>query len=456
MKPETKFSVTRFNLNTVPFPTELRCVSVMVPDDDAYVRVLAGVVALMTQATNWEGAQDDRDEAARLCLNGYLETDWGGCMDCADVANCIETDTATQGAINTFISNAGGAIPGQTITDAQSLADITPDNIHTDEGCDLDAAWGAALYLTQSANRTIVDFFERTETLTETLERMTKLVGLIPAIGNTIENLAGFADELYDDLKENYSGAYDETYEDEVACEIFCLIKNDCGLNIDEIIQIFADRLSTFSPELFATVVTFIGTGTFAGQLTADAMFYLFFTALKFGQMFGTVLGIRPLTQLMGLGADQNASDNWMTLCDDCPTGFEAAVVYLLDRCGDGRAQTIEFTPGVAFDADAVQTALDGSYYLALRLPAGNWQVTLNSIAGTITPPPDTSQTAYAWFDTSLTLHAVTWNTPATPDDFGTQDTGQTSYAPFCSTEIWNALLFNQTPFSANFTVAAI
>jgi len=237
---------------------------------------------------------------------------------CEEIAACIEENEETQNALNRFFSGSGGAIPGLPITEEEAAADVTPENIHDGEECDLNAAWGAALYLTQSANRTITDFFESTETLTNTLERMTKVVGLIPAVGNTIENLAQFADELYDDLKEGYAGAYNETLEEEIACLVFCSIRDDCELSVDDIIAIFAARLGALEPTVFASVITFIGTGTFVGESIVDAMFFLYFTALKFGQAFGNVFGIRPLTQLMGLGADQLASDNWETLCD-CP-----------------------------------------------------------------------------------------------------------------------------------------
>lgn len=259
---------------------------------------------------------------------------------CDEVAECIDNSENVQTALANQIRNnpllamaiadaiggIGGFTPGVPISPEQATSDITPGNIHDGDTCDLNASWGAALYLTQSANRLITDFFESTETLTNVLERMQKLVGLIPAIGNTIENLASFADELYDDLKEGYAGAYNETVEEQIACDIFCVIQENCTLTVDDLIQIFADRLGTISPTVFASVITFVGTGTFVGTPIVDAMYYLYFTAMKFGQVFGSatsgMFGIRPLTQLMGLGADQLASDNWITLCD-CPTPCE-------------------------------------------------------------------------------------------------------------------------------------
>jgi len=80
----------------------------------------------------------------------------------------------------------------------------------------------------------------------------------------------------------------------------------------------------------------------------------------------------------------------------------------------------------------------------------------LNSIAGVITPPADLNESAYAWIDESGVHHYVTWNSPATPADFGSHDTTRAIFAPWCSLEPLNAALFNAAPFTANFTVTAI
>jgi len=372
------------------------------------------------------------------------------------VAGAIRTNQTIADAVAAAIANAGGATPGTSLTPEQAQSDLTPENIHDGDTCDLNAAWGASLYLTQRAKRAITDFFEGTETLTNTLERMTKLVGLVPAIGNTVENLAGFADEIYEDLKENFEGAYNEDIEDGIACEIFCKIQADCALSIDDIIDIFAERLSTINPTLFASVITFIGTGAFVGPLVVDAMFYLYFTALKFGQAFGGFLGVRPLSQLMGLGADQLASDNWMDLCD-CTVVTQAASVYLFDRCGDGNAQVVDFTPGGdPFTLDAIQIGSTGTYYLAVLLPTGQWNLTMDSFTGSIVPPADTNQTAYAFYPPGGPLAVHTWVSGAAPDEFGSHDVDVNVFSPWCGSQGFYAMISNDAPFSASFVATPL
>jgi len=139
----------------------------------------------------------------------------------------------------------------------------------------------------------------------------------------------------------------------------------------------------------------------------------------------------------------------------ECPDGIAFAVA-LFDQCGDGAYQTVPFVNGVPFEMEAREIGSSGSYYLAIVLPSGNYEITLNSITGTITPPVDLNQTAYSYFDTLGIQVLVSWNTPATPEDFGTQDTGQGFFAPWCSEQGWNAVLFNEAPFSASFTVSPV
>lgn len=139
----------------------------------------------------------------------------------------------------------------------------------------------------------------------------------------------------------------------------------------------------------------------------------------------------------------------------DCATEV-AFAVGLFDACGLGAYETVPFQPGEAFDITATEIGSSGAFYLAVVLPDGNWQVTVNSVTGTITPPVDTSQTAYAWFEPGVGLQTVPWNTPASPDDFGTQDCEAGFFAPWCASQGFYFVLFNEAAFSANVTVTAL
>jgi len=373
------------------------------------------------------------------------------------LSNLIQNNLTIQNAISSAIQQQGGAVPGQPLTPTQAETDTLPENVRDEFGdCNFDALWGACLYLVQSGNRAITDFFEQIEAVSNTLETASIVSQTIPAAGAYVSAATEFADQLQENIAEGYAGAYTETYETELACALFCVAQANCELTPDMLMTVMAERLGYIEgTENFGTVMARIGEGVFIGSQIADSAFYIYFTALRFGQQFGSVLGFRPLTDLMGLGADFLASDNWVLLCE-C-AALEAQNVGIIGSCGEGIKSFVTFEQGVPFEMEAYEQSVNvGSYIIALNLPPGNWNVELNSITGTITPPPDTSETAYAWYDTSGSFHNVLWNAPGSPADFSNEDTSRHAFAPWCAAATWNVALFNQAPFSATFTVTAV
>jgi len=239
----------------------------------------------------------------------------------AALASLITNNQTIITAISNSITNAGSAIPGQPLSPTQSASDILPDNVKDGEDdCVLDALWGACLFLVQSGNRAITDFFEEIEAASNALETSAIAAQLIPAAGPYANAAVAFADQLQETLAEGYAGAYTETYENDLACALFCLARESCQLTPDMLMQVMAERVGYIEgTENFGVIMEVIGVGTWAGPAIADTAFWMYFGAISFGQQFGDILGIRPLTDLMSLGADQLASDNWEVLCD-CPS----------------------------------------------------------------------------------------------------------------------------------------
>lgn len=235
------------------------------------------------------------------------------------VAAALRTNPLLAAAIADALPNVGAAVPGKGLTPAQSASNILPENVRDEFGdCIPDALWGACLYLVQSGNRAITDFFEVLEFASNTLEASSIIAQTIPAAGAYAAAAADFADQLLENFQEGYAAAYTEEFENDLACALFCAAQVDCELTPDMINEIMSSRLPT-APELltFQAVMNYFGAGTFLpGAVIADAMFTIYFTALQFGQQFNDSIGIKPLTDLMSLGADQLASDNWETLCD--------------------------------------------------------------------------------------------------------------------------------------------
>lgn len=334
---QTTFAVTRFNTNEAPSTTELRCVSVMIPDGEEYVRILAGLLGQMTRATNWEGFEADRLDRAEKCLAGYLATDWGDCMDCSDVQNCIETDEGVQGAIINEVNNAIAtnettinsilqALQTQynTGTPMTNSGDsmTPPGTFETEDVCDLDKLWSGCLYLSQYLDQLITDFFEQIAELTEAAKIVAKASGAIPVLGEYIQSVIEFALALQEKVAVTYAGEQSEEVIQNIACDFFCLAQQNCSLSVDDVIGIMASRLGEITPAEFGSVIEVFITGTFEGVQIVEVAYLLALSAIKFGQQFGDALGVRPISDIMRIGAS-DPQDAWMVICDVCPTFWE-------------------------------------------------------------------------------------------------------------------------------------
>lgn len=397
----TRFTIPRFNTETAPSVDGLRSVCVKVPDDPEFVRILALLVSAMTQATNWEGEQVDRDDRATRCLAGYLQTDWEGCVDCADVANCIETDEGVQDAISEQIINniennagvqqsfidyisenntTGTQMPGTTSSDSM----VPPEVFETDDECDPDKVWTGIQYLSEYVDGLCTDFFEVLAELDEAAKIAAKASGAIPVVGDYVQSAIEFALALKEKIAVTYAGESTQELRDSIACDWFCVAREGCGISIDQCIAVMATRLSTISPDEFGSVIDLMITGTFEGVQTVEMGYLLALTAMKFGQKFGDALGVRPLSQIIAIGAS-DPNDSWMVICPDCPEEWSYDID--LTTSDDTGIATVPF--GMFVEGVGVVGALqgDGSNLAQLRIDVADWgdstltQVSFNAIA---------------------------------------------------------------------------
>jgi len=443
-----------------------------VPDDPFFYGVVMGALKVMTFKYYWAGTDDEKTAVTDRMLTMYYDyQEQVGCMICDMVAECFETGNEAliealanairsnpllQEAIADALTQQGGGVPGRPLTTGQATGNLLPDNVRDEEGnCIDDNLWGAMLYVVQSGNRVITDFFEVLEAASNTLESMTIISKTIPAAGDYISAAGEFADQIQENIAEGYAGAYTEAYEQSLACDMFCLARAGCELSIESILVVINDRL-TAPLDLgdFGEIMAGIASGTWVGDEIADVAFLVYFSALRFGQQFGDQIGIRPLPVIMSLGADQLASDNWEVLCD-CPTELIWENVGILGDCGSGVRSDGSFAEGEPFEVEAYEDIDGGNWIVALRLPPGNWLVTLDDFTGSLVEK--VGETAYAYFDGSATFHFITWGNPnPNPTDFPPgQETTRAIFTPWCTTQDFNVMLNNGAPFTATFSVTA-
>lgn len=442
-----KLELDRLIAADYPLPEDMLCVEILIPNDLKYLYALQGFYAQMTNTWAWEGTAEDRQSRAMLVLLAYTATDWEQCMNCEQLIEClqplfdaIEARFDTLDTSVSLLQTVTDAIQGmQEASAAQPI--ILPEVVVANSIC------GGAYALVREMDRINRVLYQEAEDsfVDNAAEWISTILDVFPMFAAQGVNAgAEVANHLAGSNVTSYGTAYD-SMEDTAVGLLRCYIEANSGVLDYNVWGDWLDDLpSQFSPANFA------------------ADLYARYSPLR--QTWINQL----LEQINGEISLQEYFDNlWnvyytgTTTPITCPIfvcpDAKAQNVGIIGSTGEGVKSTVEFTAGVPFDIDAYEeTGVTDSYIIALKLPIGNWEVILNSITGTIIAPPDTSETAYAWIDTTGAFHNVLWNVPAEPDEFGTQETTFGIFAPWSTTQPFNAALFNHGAFSANFTVNAL
>jgi len=360
-----------------------------VPDDPFFYGVVMGAIKTMTFRYYWQGSTEQIDAVTeRMTAMYYDYQEQVGCMICDMVAECfasgnealiealaeaIRSNPLLQAAIADAMAQNGSYTPGRSLTAGQSAGNLLPANVKDEFGnCVPDNLWGAMLYLVQSGNRLITDFFDVLEVASNTLEASEIVARNIPAAGDYVATAAAFADQLLENISEGYAAAYTEAYEQGLACDLFCMARSECDLSLDAVIAMLNDRLSEpFGIADFGEIMAGVISRTWVGDELADVAFMCFFGAIKFGQQFGDTLGVRPLPVLMSLGADQLASNNWETLCD-CPEFWQQTFDFTIDEQGwEAFSVYATYVPATGWQQNTT-----GIVWITLDIPDGGREIT--------------------------------------------------------------------------------
>jgi len=314
----------------------------MVPDDDEYVRILAKQVASLTIRSNWEGDQDERTDRAERCLEGYLATDWEGCVDCDEVKDCIETDEGVQDAIEDIIAR-NQPFPmefpaGEMLPDSYRNQDLTTQYNPT---CNLDTLFAQCYAIVDLIDASIVDVNQKLETATNVGELAKNIISTVPVLSGAVKFIGiDGALDLLNYFQEVVSEGYDAQYtttpggtRDQIACAIFCACKHDCTITVNRIKDVLSDRLAVYqSPPSLTGFIDLVE--TLAGinvdtTYVVDSAFYAAIGLMITGNyLFGGVAD-NVIDLVIGLAKDEKSND-WILLCE-CPDYW----TYTLDSATD-------------------------------------------------------------------------------------------------------------------------
>jgi len=364
-------------------PEGSKAFTVCVPDDPFFFGVVMGLLKQATFKYFWDGTEEQKTAVTdRMLIMYYGYQDQVGCMDCANVAGCIEGDEETQAAIaaaiasSTLIQQAIANVynelgVGGTMNAATRDRNLTGVN----EGCNLNKLWGFIAGGIDGMNANNIDAQQSAELVSNIFERAALVVGAIPGIGVLpVDEVIGYAQGLWsDDLFEVYEANDTTEYRNTLKCDIFCLAQaNGCKVTIDLLRQYFLDRLSFAGDQTVDNIVQFLIDGVWTGTQVNDTFYLAQVIWMQNGNKFFKVQGVMSFSVLFALG---EPSDDWELLCEDCP------------ECND------EFTVEEPFETDG-----EGSY----------WQDTEEVLTRLDIPPA----TAYG---VRLT---ITFPTPRTEADF--------------------------------------
>nr|CRY94305.1 hypothetical protein [uncultured prokaryote] len=248
-------------------------------------------------------------------------------MICSMIIDCIENDSDTQNALSNFIAMhpSGSEYPkNEELPSGASSANISIDN----PTCEKDILWAQCVGMVQTANRMIEDFLQQWETYNNSAETIPAIIQSIPFVGEVadvigIDGIADYANALIDAVAEGYLADYTLEYEEALACEIFCLAKEDCIITLDMLVDVMNSRISgqltlDNALELMLSLID----ADISGINVADLYLAAFFNMLKLGNLVMPISwGIENYLRVTRVF--NTPSDDWMILCTDCPEPIE-------------------------------------------------------------------------------------------------------------------------------------
>lgn len=316
-------------------------VTLCFPDILEYRAAFNGQINMLGKWFQWAHTQSDyqdipelNKQVAELWVQVLTDATWGACMDiCSQIIECITTDPLTQEAIVNSVLNstafqnyirnntgAGGALPGPEIE--RPIV----------SNCDEDSLFGAATAIYDAMNQANIDLLERVEVGTNPAERVQLLVSAIPILETLpIDEGLELADQLIEQLFENYVAESTSALRNEIRCDLFCMALDnpDCYINFQDLFDYFSDKLggSVDTDTLFRDGMLYIASGVWTGNQVVYAMMLLQTLIWRWSSSF---LGLELLS-LAKVAQTADPDPDWEILCDCVtPPGDRTPVINSL------------------------------------------------------------------------------------------------------------------------------
>lgn len=234
---------------------------------------------------------------------------------CQLILTCMETTPEIQQFLTDYFNNQSNTNIYQS---AQNQLPIEMAQGYNPT-CDLDILWGGINNAIEQANQNNIDVLDIFETNTNILEISAELIdnGGENILSTVMASIVDLVQYVQDNIVDSYDGLITTAYLNEIKCDLFCLMKNDCIVTAEIITQYFYDRLSSglATSDTFLQMVTFIISGTWSGTQLADLMFMSQFGSLAMLGVFFETVGFNNLALNVQLGMLEPSSA-WTLLCE--------------------------------------------------------------------------------------------------------------------------------------------
>lgn len=323
-----KMDVDRFPVGQFPIVEGFFCIEVKVPADLEYVYALQGMYALMCKKWNYSGEEADRKAVASLVEQAYGATNWEGCMNCEEVAECIDENEATRDALGRFVSGFDGDFRNgdggfnEPMPAAERASNLAAGSNPT---CDDNILYAQCRFVIDETHLSVLDVLQKVEVLSNVGEIIKNIWDSVPLVA-TLDDVSGANGVvnmiLYwqEAIAEEYEAQFTETVgglRDKLAYALFCRCRPDCEITIDRILWVYQNQLAKYiAPPNLSGLVNLVETLAGLAQDTTfvvELAHYVAWGLVKivrffFGRKYDLVLAL-----LIKIKADE-PSDDWEAL----------------------------------------------------------------------------------------------------------------------------------------------
>lgn len=374
-----------------------RCLKI--PASQEWLAVVNAAILEMTNPANYEQLNETDltpEEAAASAYSMYETYLEGECglMDCNDVLDCvpdIESTIIDNGTFNANIVNVNDTtILEKRFPETERQTEILDPPI----GCDLDILFGSIREIVTRIDSYGLDLLQTLVANTDPIDRIADLIALVPLFGDIVGETLALVSQEADNLLDLYEAHQTIDLVDEITCDLFTMVCNDCRYPTYEELLTYYASLGITGIEDYAELSWNLIVDLLIDSAGASAQIVYFTVnaALLFGRYLGgTVQGQSGpgfIEQWAILGADSPSSDH-ETLCP-CEEPAEEGYLkidwydntdYLGATCAAGTIYAARYpTPenGCSLSLDDESSASLGHSLAGLGWLQGNYRFDVN------------------------------------------------------------------------------